>query len=146
MTVFKKLLSMLIYYKHNVHMLHWKTSGPLFQENHEFLGGLYGEMENQIDTVAELGLQAGENPVGLDEALAVLNGDEHEYVGVNPASNYNADDTFKAVLTMFTEIMGEIEGICKNNTLSEAQRNDLANLSSWYSLRANYLIPRRFAS
>lgn len=140
----KKLLAMVIYYNHNIKVLHWKVCGKFFQENHEFLGELYGEMNNHIDSVAELGLQCGENPISLQETLSILNEDSHEYVVVNPTLNYNEDDAFKAVLSMFKEIVSEIEAICKNNEMSEAQRNDLAALSSWYSLRANYLIPRRF--
>jgi DNA-binding ferritin-like protein len=142
--MFKKLLAMVIYYKHNIQILHWKVGGLNFQENHEELGELYDEMSKHIDAIAELGLQCGENPISLQETLSILNEDSHEYVVVNPTLNYIGEDSFKCVLTMFKEIMNEIEGICKKSELSEAQRNDLGGLSSWYSLRVNYLIPRRF--
>ncbi len=142
--MFNKLLSLLIVHSHNVHVLHWKIAGPAFQPDHEFLGGLYDTMYDHIDVIGEMGLQYGENPVTLKGALEMLENSENKHVLIMADSDYSSEETFKFVITIFNEILAEMDSVLKDEGVSRAHKADIETLQSWYSLRSNYLLPRRF--
>ncbi len=139
----EKLLALIMNHTHNVHILHWKTTGPGFQENHEYLDELYEEMTKQIDVVAEIMLQRNENPLsyhGMMEILVTL--DEPASL-VNPTQSYDGDMTFKLVIDIFNQIIECINNLYEDNSIDRVHQSQLEEIQSWYMLRAKYLLPKR---
>lgn len=134
-----ELLALLMYHSHNIHILHWKTFGPGFQPNHEYLDELYGEMIKHIDLVAEIILQRGENPISYKTMLEYVEGS----IEIKPNMSYDEAATFGPVIKMFEEISSEIDRVYKTNDLERAHSSELETIQSWYKLRYLYLIPRK---
>lgn len=135
----KELLATLMLHSHNIHILHWKTSGPGFQPNHEYLDEVYGEILKHIDLVAEIMLQRGENPISYSDMLDLTS---HRIV-VDPTYHYDESSTFKRVLDIFVEISTEIDKLYEITNLDRVHAAEFETIQSWYKLRYLYLIPQR---
>ncbi len=137
----KNLLALLMYHTHNIHILHWKTMGNGFQPNHEYLDGLYQEMNGHIDLIAEMMLQRGEDPISYQEMLELAR--DKEWHTVQPNQYYDEPSTFTHAQEIFEAIIGSIDRLYQNDTINRAHVSELETMQSWYMLKARYLFKNR---
>lgn len=137
----KNLLALLMYHTHNIHILHWKIAGIGFQSNHEYLDGLYQEMNGQIDLIAEMMLQRNEDPITYQEMLEISK--DREWKTIQPNQYYDEVAAFSHVQEMFEDISNNIERLYQDDSISKAHIAELETMQSWYTLRAGYLFKNR---
>lgn len=142
---FKKMLAIFIVYSHNMRILHWKTSGKLFDEYHELAGGYYDKLQEDCDLIAELGLTYDENPVGLVEAFDLLKEDKDNYKIIDPKDDYDEKDIMDNIEILFKDILKAIDELLKENKVEKnpGARSELENLYAYYDKECNYKNRRR---
>lgn len=142
---FKKLLSIFIVYTHNVRILHWKTSGKLFDEYHELMGTYYDKMQEDIDLVAELGMTFDENPVGLVEAFELLKDDKDNFKILDPKDDYDEKEIISNIEILFKDLLKAIDELLKTEKVDKnpGARSELENLYAYYDKECNYKNRRR---
>jgi len=139
----KNLLALLMFQTHNIHILHWKTVGDGFQPNHEYLDGLYSEMNSHIDLIAEMMLQRDENPITYQEMLEIAN--EKGWVILYPNEYYDEPSTFTHAQQIFEMVISEINTQFNDDTICRVHKSELETMQSWYMLKARYLFKNRLA-
>lgn len=142
---FRKLLSIFIVYNHNVRLLHWKTSGKLFDEYHELMGTYYNKMQEDTDLIAELGLTYDEEPVGLVEAFEILKEDKDNYKIIDPKDNYDEKEIISNIDILFKDLLKAINELLKTDKVDNnpGARSELENLYAYYDKECNYKNRRR---
>lgn len=135
----KELLALLMYHSHNVHILHWKTTGLNFQKVHEMMDELYAEMLTHVDLIAEMMLQMDQDPLSFQEMISIIEDLDSE--NINPNISYDEANTFKKVISIFDEIIKHIDRIYESE-IPRAMVGQIEEMQSWYMLRSKYLLPR----
>lgn len=140
----KKLLAYIMFYSHNIHILHWKVVGEEFQANHEHFDEYYKSMIDHIDLVAEMMLQLDQNPIDYPIMLDIVN-TAGKIVDVDVYRTYSGKEAFVIINEMYLHILGLIESLHENmgNELPNSIKSTLDEIESWYRIRAKYLIPSR---
>ena len=139
----KNLLALVMFHKHNIHMLHWNLCGDEFQSNHEYMGELYGEMEDHIDSIAEMYIQEGGTPLTYKEMIDYLMADNADHTCVSSSILYDKTKAFTLAIQMFNEIIAAIDACYSDESVPRAHQSELETMQAWYMLRAKYLMPRR---
>lgn len=98
------LFAMLLCYRHNLHMLHWKATGKRFDKIHSICDDYVSKFNTFIDEIAEIMLSIDINPLTMDEAIQVLNNNEKTFLLVESNHDYDYKEAFKAIDVMFTDL------------------------------------------
>lgn len=142
----KYLLALILFHKHNIHMLHWNMYGQNFIGDHRFFAELYQHMEDDIDTVAEMLIQEGGMPVSYQDALALLNSDSIDHTVVESSKHYTTEESYVLASKIFTEINDAFDACASDDNIHHTHISQLESLQEWYLLNGKFLIARRLAS
>ena len=113
------LFAVLLAYRHNLHMLHWKVVGKSFDKVHIILDDYVSQFNTFIDEIAEILLSMGNNPLTLQEAISLLDGLDRHILMVESHEDYECKEVFKAVDIMFTDLYTMYTEISKECEYSE---------------------------
>lgn len=139
---FRKLLAILINYKHNFHIIHWLMQDPNFEEFHELAGDYYTKIEECIDTVAEMGIAQGEMPLTLMEAFDLLKEDKHKFAILKSSGSYSGADLVAHIDVMFGDIVMFLEELIEA-VENPGIRSELETMHAWFDKELNYKNKRR---
>ncbi len=142
----RQFLSMLIYYQHNFKLLHWKVKDELFDTYHDIASGYYDKLGGYIDSIAEIGLTLGSEPVDLVEAYALLEGDKtRNFKILKSGEDYNHKDVLENISIMFSDILGYINSMYETPLIKEniSIRVKLEEIYSWVDIEVQYKNKRR---
>lgn len=110
------LFAVLLCYRHNLHMLHWKVVGKQFDKIHTICDDYVSQFNTMIDEVAEMILSMGGDPLTVQESMQLLSEHAANIPIVESHTNYECEDAFKAIdvmfeslYTMYTNITNECE-------------------------------------
>lgn len=140
----KKLLSILLYYQHNMKILHWKSMGCHFAGIHELCNDYYEKLADYSDLVAEMGLSNDENPVDLLEAFEILKSDSYDYKILKGSEDFNNVQVYANIGIMFDDLMREIDSLLKNKEIQDntAFRTSLEEMYTYLNIEYNYKCKR----
>lgn len=137
------LLSCLILYKHNVHILHWKLKGLDFDPVHGLIGDYYSSMEGFIDDVAECSMQIGCEPVTLQQALNILENDsDNSFISLE-IQDYSSSECFEKIKIMFDQLIELYDKIYQNKDIPDSIINLLQEQQQWFRKEGHYKNRRR---
>ena len=112
----KLLFAVVLAYRHNLHMLHWKVVGCDFDTIHKLLDDYVDKFNTFVDEIAEMLLSIGHNPLTLQEAITLLSDLNTHILVIESQEDYESDKVFKALdimfndlYTMYTDISNECE-------------------------------------
>ena len=100
----KLLFAVLLCYRHNLHMLHWKVVGMSFDKAHKVLDEYVSQFNTFIDEIAEMLLSMGHSPLTLQEAISLLTNLDSHILIVESDEDYKCKEVFKAVDIMFNDL------------------------------------------
>lgn len=98
------LFAILLFYRHNLHMLHWKVVGKTFDDTHKILDDYVSQFNTFIDEIAEILLSMGNNPLTLQEAFSLLENLDTHILIVESTENYKCKEVFNAIDIMFNDL------------------------------------------
>jgi DNA-binding ferritin-like protein len=134
--------SLLVYYSHNLHILHWKISGIDFGPHHKYLDELYSTVTEHIDTVGEMLLQYWTNPLTLREVVQLLDESDLEVIEVSSHVDFTSAEVMVIARKMLQELSQLCEKVADDGSLQRGHQSDLDSLQSWYSKQSRYIIER----
>jgi DNA-binding ferritin-like protein len=142
---FQKLLACLILNGHNLRVLHWNIKGLDFDPVHSLLGGYYDQIGEYIDAVAELGMQANINPLGLMEAMNLLDSDEGQHEIYSGETLFTSKEVFDKINNMFTMMIGCYDAAMKAGNLTDDIVNKLQEHQNWLRLELSFKNKKRLS-
>ena len=86
----KWLFAVLVWYRHNLHMLHWKVVGKDFDTIHSMLDDYVSKFNTFIDEIAEMLLSMGSNPLTMSEITSMLSSSDCRILTVESDSDYKS--------------------------------------------------------
>ena len=110
------LFSVVMCYRHNIHMLHWKVAGKDFDTTHKILDNYVSKFNLFVDEIAEMLLSIGGNPLTIQECMNVLVPSDKHILLIESKANYTSDEAYKALDIMFNDlynIYSEITSTCE---------------------------------
>lgn len=110
----KLLFAVLLAYRHNLHMLHWKVVGKSFDKAHTILDDYVSQFNIFIDEIAEMILSMGHNPLTLQESISLLDNLDTHILMVESHEDYECKEVFKAVDIMFTDLYTMYDSISRD--------------------------------
>jgi hypothetical protein len=99
-------------------------------------------MTDDIDLIAEIGMQNDVEPLTLSEAIDMMNSDEKTHLVVNSEEYYNGKQTFETLKTILEDVISDTELVLENGEgqLLRGQISDIENMERYYSLISRYKI------
>lgn len=140
---FKKLLSLLVCYQYNFRILHWKVSGLNFDGKHNLFGDYYAKFDEFIDTVAELALEEGTQPVSFSDVFGLLQELEEDVIICRGSIEYNPKDALIITGRMLDHLILVIDS-CQEGKPSDVQ-SSLDDIKGYLRLEGRYKNKRRLA-
>lgn len=143
----KTLLSVLLVYRSNFHVLHWMAKGKNFFMIHSKAEEFVNKLSKDIDVVAEMLLRIDDSVVNYMEALKCIEEDEtHEFILVDSDKLFDAEDFCKYSLGMMKGILECIEELLKTDVIMEPKnvgiKATLESMHNEYDLQYRYLLKR----
>lgn len=135
-------MALVLFHKHNIHLLHWNLKGDKFLSFHQYFGELYDEMESQIDTITEMYIQEGGTPITYKEMLDLLNADDTDHAYTKSDTLYTMEEAITLAIQIFNEIIDAIDACYDEDSIPRAHKSELETIQGWYMLRAKYLMRR----
>ena len=142
------LLSILLVYRSNFHVLHWNAKGCRFDEIHNISSEYYEKLLEDADAVAEMLMCLGKNVVNYSEAYDLLKDyKEHDFAIIASDITYGFDDFTKLTGKMFKDILTAIEAVLESEELKSpfniGIKATLEGMHGYYDLRCRYINSRR---
>lgn len=141
------LLSMLLVYRSNFHVIHWKGKGKSFYRVHDKAAEYYEKLLDDADKVAEMLMRLGQNPVNYPEAYELIsNYEDTDFVIVESNKSYDVDDLTEYTALMFGDITAAIEAVLETEEIQDKHnvgiKASLESMHDEYDLVARYLNER----
>lgn len=141
------LLSMLLVYRSNFHVIHWKGKGKSFYRVHDKAAEYYEKLLDDADKVAEMLMRLGQNPVNYPEAYELIsNYEDTDFVIVESDKSYDVDDLTEYTALMFGDITSAIEAVLETEEIQDKHnvgiKASLESMHDEYDLVARYLNER----
>lgn len=129
-----KLLRVLQFY---AHLAHNYCKGPLFFQDHTFLGDLYKTYEEDYDDLVEriLGLGQQINLNEINKAAVVT-------IDSLPILVKENKEFFSTILSLEQKLSSSIDSICKSESLSEGTKQLIGEMAN-KSEKRQYLLKQR---
>ena len=137
----QKLFSLLVCYRHNIHMLHWKVSGHSFMCLHKVLDYYVDKFNSFIDDIAELMLSTGINPLTLQECLELISNNDEHHLLIESTENYDANKVYDALLYMISDLFTVYNKVSEECIYSECN-SKLDEHKYWLRIEWKYKIER----
>lgn len=135
----KRLFAVIIVYRHNIHMLHWKASGSHFDCIHKLCDDYVDHFNGLVDEIAEMILMLGEVPLTLHECFELVDNDSsHEYIIISASEDYDEEDTAEHIGTMFNDIMSIYDEIYSKDELPKDIIASIDGQMGWFRLENHY--------
>lgn len=137
----KWLFAVLVWYRHNLHMLHWKVVGKDFDTIHSMLDDYVSKFNTFIDEIAEMLLSMGSNPLTMSEITSMLSSSDCRILTVESDSDYKSKEVFNAIDMMFGElwiIYNDISKDCPSDCVSKLDEHRY-----WLRVECQYKNRRR---
>ena len=138
----QELFSMLICYRHNLHMMHWKTYGPDFDTVHKLLDDYVDKFNTFVDEIAEMLLSLGGNPLTLQEVIELVTMSDRKILYSASSDNYTADNVYHSIRIMFEELYYRYSDISKNCEFGECV-SKMDEHKYWLRIESRYKNIRR---
>ena len=100
----KFLFALLVAYRHNIHMLHWKVVGEHFDCVHKLMDKYVDKFNGFIDDIGEMLLSLEQDPLTLQECMELLSNHESDFLVIESTRDYEGEDVFKAIQIMFNDL------------------------------------------
>lgn len=136
------LFAVLICYRHNLHMLHWKVTGMSFDKAHKVLDEYVEQFNTFIDEIGEMLLSMGNNPLTLQESITLLTNLDSHILVVESHENYNCEEVFKAVDIMFEDLYTMYTNISEDCDYSDCA-SKLDEHKYWLRIEGKYKNKKR---
>ena len=140
-------LSMLLVYRSNFHVIHWKGKGKSFYRVHEKAAEYYEKLLEDADKIAEMGLRMGINPVNYPEAYDMISTyEDADFIVVSSEKSYDMDDLVEYTELMFKDITSVIESLLDTEEIKDKHnvgiKASLESMHEEYDLIVRYLNDR----
>lgn len=139
----KKLFAALVWYRHNLHMLHWKTTGKDFDKAHGLCDDYVSKFNGFIDEIAEMMLSLGENPMTLQECIETLDSSNKKFITVESSKDYDSEDIHHAIDVIFESIMNIYDELAEKSEIPSDCISKLDEHRYWFRIEKNYKNKRR---
>jgi DNA-binding ferritin-like protein len=140
---YKLLLAKLIACHHNLRILHWNVYGLDFDPVHQLLGDYYEQLSDFVDSVAELGMQVNISPLGLTEAVSLLETDAGEHEILLGDDKFSSSSVFNAINRMFGSLIDQYDSVIEAKGLPSDIINKLEEQQQWFRLQRDYKNKKR---
>lgn len=142
------LLSILLVYRSNFHLLHWNAKGCKFDKIHQIAADYYEKLLDDSDIIAEMAMRLGQNVVNYPEAFETLkNYKDLDFTILESNIRYNFEDFTKLTAKMFKDITTAIEQELETAEMKTASnvgiKATLEGLHDYYDLQLRYINARR---
>lgn len=141
------LLSTLLVYRSNFHVMHWNAKGCHFDFVHSQAATYYDKLLADSDKVAEMAMRLGQNCVNYPEAYDMLHSANNDFVIVPSETKYNLADFCKFTATMFKDIISIIGQVLATEEIKSPSnvgiKASLEGMYDEYDLQLRYLNARR---
>lgn len=142
------LLSLLLVYRSNFHLIHWLAKGKHFDRVHALANEYYDMLLEDADAIAEMCMRLKIRPVNYLEASKELeNCKDQKFLLVASDEDYDLEDLISKTDIMLNDILSCIEVILESAELKErcnvGIKSDLEAMHSKYDLEARYKNVRR---
>lgn len=143
----KTLLSVLLVYRSNFHVLHWMSNGKEFFTMHAKAEEYCDQILKDVDTVAEMVLRTEDSIVNYKEALEIIEHEEHhEFLLIESDKLFDIDDFRKHSIRMFKDILSCIEDVLSTDVIKNPKnvgiKSSLEGMHDKYDLQCRYLLKR----
>lgn len=145
MEEFKGLFAVLVYYKHNLQMIHWKATGEGFDRVHSLAEEYYNKFNDFVDSIAEKLLILGENPLSLEECTSYIHDQEYEYVGLAPDAEYGRHEAYVGINHMLKDVINAYNSVLDNLELPKGMKSSLESDLEWLELECDYKTKKRLS-
>ena len=141
-------LAVLLVYRSNFHVLHWKAYGKQFDRVHALAASNYDKLLDDADKVAEFAMRLGMEPVNYIEAIDILNDyDGHSFKVLPSNKDYDLEDYIDNLNVMYSDIISCIEAILDSKIIQDPAnvgiKAELEAMHGSYDLELRYLNKRR---
>lgn len=144
---FKTLLSVLLVYRSNFHVLHWMCKGEAFFTIHAKASEYADMVLGDVDVIAEMILRHEDNIVNYKDALDIVENCEEHFVMVPSDKLVDINEFSKYSQKMFSDIMRCIERLLEAEEIKQPSnvgiKATLEGMHDRYDLQCRYLL-RRF--
>lgn len=144
----RNLFSVLVVYRHNMQMLHWRVVGPAFDAVHELCDNYTDRFNKMIDSVGEKLLIMGDTPCTLFECLEIVKNLPREFICVEPR-DYCDIECFENIHAMLDSLIKEYNlaiDDCRCSSCTHLPKGARASLESdleWLELECYYKNTKR---
>lgn len=108
------LFSVLVCYRHNLHMLHWKVVGHHFEGAHTLLDSYVSKFNTFIDEIGEMILSMDGNPLTLQECIDIVTQLDQHILIIESGEDYDSTRVYNALDIMFTDLYNLYTEISKD--------------------------------
>lgn len=137
--LFETLFSALILYRHNIHILHWKCCGKDFDSTHRLMDEYLYRFTTMIDSIGEIVLQLGENPLCLCSVMKNLDeNNDVEFMCIEGDENYESETVYRHIAFMFKGLIEIIDSIEEDKELPSDVISVLDSHKEWLRLERDY--------
>ena len=142
------LLSVLLVYRSNFHVLHWLVSGTQFNTLHAQCNEYYDMLLDSADEVAEMLMRLGQRPVNYIEASDVLDAFKgHQFKLLKTDVDYDVTSCNEETKAMLKDILIVIEGVLATSEIKSPEnvgiKSQLEAMHDKYDLECRYKTVRR---
>ena len=138
------LFAVLVCYKHNIQMMHWKVIGEDFECIHRNLDEYTAKFSEIIDDIAEMIMSLDGSPLTLQESIELLSKTDAHVLIIESKDNYNDSEVSKALDIIFDDLYNIYTEIISTCEYSECA-SKLDEHKYWLRLTGKYKIKRRLA-
>ena len=142
----QKLFAVLVCYRHNLHMLHWKVIGLDFDCVHKLLDDYVSKFNDFIDEIGEMILSLGGNPLTLHECVDLVVKSDMHILNVESHESYTVVESFRAVGAMFATLMTSYEMLQHEDSLPSECKSKLDEHLYWLRIECRYKNNSRLSS
>ena len=144
----QELISVLLLYRSNFHVLHWNAVGKEFDSTHKNITAeYYDDCLETADIIAEMIARLGGNPPNSKEVLEIIESSDSDFLMIESGKLYDKDDIQK-----YSDVM--LKGICRciekaleademKCTCNVGVKAELEGLHNKFDLQARYINARR---
>lgn len=139
------LFAILVYYRHNLQMIHWKADGDGFDRVHTLAEEYYDKISDFVDSIAEKIIILGGVPMSLEECIETVNNSDREYITISPEADYGRHEAFKGIQIILSDIIKEYNEVLDNDDLPKGMTSSLESDLEWLELECDYKNKKRLS-
>ena len=137
----KLLLCMFLVYQHNFKVLHWKAKGHAFNYMHDLANTYYLKLETDADTIAEICISLGIDPVSYMECAETISSSEMKFLVLSANTDYEIETFLSNSILMFNNMIESMETLITPDS-PIGVKVELENMIAYYYKQANFKLKR----